>query len=258
MAIYAIGSINGNYEALKELLDTIEFDKQQDTLWFSGNLIGENENNHSVLHFVKQLGRSAFAVLGEEELNLLALSCGFKPEQATHSYDAILSSPEHTEILTWLSQWSLFHFDRKLNCAMVHAGIPPTWSLSQISTFAIEAETALSTNYQAYFDNIAKQPLRRWNAKLQGWKRLQFIISAFTRLKRTTEKGYMDFGGKLAPNPPHEDYVPWYMIPTRETNNVRVVFSGENEEVSVIPNVYPLQSGNGKDSLPGVIKLSAI
>lgn len=257
MAIYAVGDVNGNYDGLMHLLDSIGFDKNTDMLWCSGNLVGSYEGNLPVLQYIKNLERQAICVLGENELSLLSIAYGTEPAEPVEAYETFLALPESKEYLTWLSQWSLFHFDRKINYAMVHAGMPADWSLSQLSTFSVEAETALSTNHQAYFENTSKAPPRRWNAKLQGWKRLHFIVSAFTRTQKITAKGYMDFGLPLAPNPPMEEYLAWYEVPNRATKDLKIVFSEKQQRSVMMANIYPLSTGNFIKDLPGVIKLSS-
>jgi bis(5'-nucleosyl)-tetraphosphatase (symmetrical) len=256
MATYAIGDINGDYSALLKLLETIEFQSGQDTLWFTGNLVGEHESALAVLEFVQALGSQAITVLGEQELILLSLAEGFRPAHASHTYENILTAPNSHAILSWLRQWPLFHYDRQHNYALVHAGLPAQWSLSQVSTFSIEAETALGLgDSKAYFEHACDHPPRRWNAKLRGWQRLHFIISAFTRLKSCTDKGYMDFGQPLAPNPPIEAYAPWYTMPGRETRNIKLIFSIKQPDAIVAPNIYPLSHGNFMEDLPGMLKL---
>ncbi|MEO1900015.1 MAG: metallophosphoesterase, partial [Methylococcales bacterium] len=39
MSIYAIGDIQGCYDDLLRLLETIQFDAQYDQLWFVGDLV---------------------------------------------------------------------------------------------------------------------------------------------------------------------------------------------------------------------------
>ena len=39
MAVYAIGDVQGCYDELRILVDTIRFDPAQDQLWFVGDLV---------------------------------------------------------------------------------------------------------------------------------------------------------------------------------------------------------------------------
>jgi bis(5'-nucleosyl)-tetraphosphatase (symmetrical) len=142
---------------------------------------------------------------------------------------------------------------------MVHAGIPAEWSISQASTFAIEAETALTCGDRAaLFDNMRGNPPRRWNAKLRGWKRLHFIVSAFARLHTCNPKGYMDFGAGMPANAQVTDYIPWYEIPGRATATIRIICANKHNYQGNHPNIYPLLPGTVEGGLPGILKIPTV
>ena len=62
MTTYAIGSVKGYYQPLLKLLEKIQFDRDNDCLWFAGNLVNEGPESLAVLRFVKNLGKSAITV----------------------------------------------------------------------------------------------------------------------------------------------------------------------------------------------------
>lgn len=257
MTTYAIGNVNSNIELLHALLDKIAFDQQQDKLWFTGNLINPAASDPlAVIRFIRQLGKAASTVLGEQEFKLFAAVEGFLPEDDDLPIAQLVNESDFAEILKWLRQQSLIRYDGQLKFVLVHAGIPPEWSLSQASTFAIEVESALSFNHKALLQYINDKPApRRWNAKLQGWKRLHFISHALTRMQQCNEKGYMDFGVKLN-STAADEYRPWYQHPNRQTANVGIIFAQRTATAEqTYPNIFPLYADNA--SLSG-LKLGAV
>lgn len=147
MTTYAIGSVNGCYQSLLNLLEKIQFDPEHDNLWFAGNLIHRESEPLAILRFVKGLGKQAVTVLGDQEFHLLRLAEGFIPSEANDRLAEILNAPDRDELLKWLRQRPLIHHDSKLNFTLVHAGIPAEWSFSQALTFAYEVESVLVVSH---------------------------------------------------------------------------------------------------------------
>ena len=254
MTTYAIGSVKGCYQSLLKLLEIMQFDPENDRLWFTGNLVNEGPDSLAVLRFVKSLGKKAITVLGDQELHLLTLAEGFEEPATGDTLDEILNAPDREELLKWLRCRALIHHDSKLNFTLVHAGIPAEWSFSQALTFAYEVESVLAQgNYLALLENRA-QDQSRWHAKLTGWKRLRFIINAFTLMKYCNEKGRLDFNTSGAIGTQPEGLLPWYRLPNRLTSNLNIIFADDaNFADDTFPGIYPLSS-QGKLS---ALKLAA-
>ncbi|WP_427501224.1 symmetrical bis(5'-nucleosyl)-tetraphosphatase [Methylomonas sp. MED-D] len=225
MTIYAIGSIDGHFSALRKCLDDVGFDPATDRLWLTGNLVGAGLESLEVLRYVKGLGKSAVCVLGNQDLELLMQAAGFSPAQDSHR--AVLEAPDRDELLNWLRRRGLIHHDSKLNYTLVHSGIPAEWTRSQMLTFAYEVESVLSqSNYLAFLEN-RKQDQSRWHAKLRGWKRLNYIANALTQMRYCTEQGKMDFQARGPVSEQAAGLMPWYRLPDRPTASQRVVFADD-------------------------------
>lgn len=241
MTTYAISSVKGYYRPLMKLLEKIQFNPENDCLWFVGNLINEGPQSLDVLRFVKNLGKKAVTVLGTQELQLLAIAEGIIQPAATDTLDEILNAPERDELLQWLRRRPFLHHDAKLNFTLVHAGIPAEWTFSQALTFACEVESLLSQNtYRAFLENQG-QDQSRWNAKLNGWKRARFISNAFTLMSYCDENGKLDFHASGPVCEQTTGLIPWYRVPERKTSNLNIIFADEAHFAdTAFPGIYPL------------------
>ncbi|WP_455220757.1 symmetrical bis(5'-nucleosyl)-tetraphosphatase [Kaarinaea lacus] len=242
MTIYAIGDVRGNFNALIQLLDKLQFDNQQDTLWFTGNLVDRDKDSIAVLRFVRELGSRAVSVLGEEELRLLAFAEGVRTPEDNTVFDDVLSAPDRDVILKWLRQCPFLHSES--NFTLVHAGIPAEWSLSQAQTLAMEAETSLSMgNHKSFLENIFANDPTRWHAKHRGWKRVRFIVNAFTRMCYCNSTGRLDFSDYSSPDTTSKELVPWFRMPDRAMAHQNIIFGHWTAPDSeAIPGIFALDS----------------
>ena len=105
MADYVIGDVQGCYEPLQRLLDSLNFDEQSDRLWFVGDLVNRGPESLAVLRFIKNLPLTPRIVLGNHDLHLLGNLFG---ENTWHHSDdtlhEILAAPDHEELGHWLRQ----------------------------------------------------------------------------------------------------------------------------------------------------------
>jgi bis(5'-nucleosyl)-tetraphosphatase (symmetrical) len=203
-----------------------------------------------VLRFVKNLGKKAVTVLGNQELQLLAIAEGFAQPEAGDTLDDILNAPDRDDLLKWLRRRPLIHHDSKLNFTLVHAGIPAEWTFSQALTFASEVEANLSqSTYRAFLENRG-QDQSRWNAKLNGWKRARFISNAFTLMKYYNDQGRLDFHASGAVSDQTTGLTPWYRVSERETTNLNIIFADDALFADTdYPGIYPLPTQGSLSAL---------
>jgi len=226
MAIYAIGDIQGCYSELCRLLEKIEFDSSLDTLWFCGDLVNRGPESLQTLRFVKSLGSSAVTVLGNHDLHLLALHHGVKKSRDTSCLDEILESSDRDELLNWLQQRPLLHYDELHKALLVHAGIHPAWGLSKARKLAGEVETALRGDHAAeYFLKMYGNKPTIWSDDIDGAKRLRFITNVFTRMRYFRTPQELDFDANGNPRKYlSSELTPWYEIEATLRDDIRVLF----------------------------------
>jgi bis(5'-nucleosyl)-tetraphosphatase (symmetrical) len=223
MATYAIGDVQGCFEALELLLDRIDFDARRDRLWFVGDLVNRGPDSLAAIRFVQGLGEGAVTVLGNHDLHLLTVAAGFAHLHRGDTVADILEAPDREALLAWLRGCKLMHVDE--GWAMVHAGLLPQWTIAEALALAGEVEQALSgpEHVELLRHMYGNQP-DAWNPELAGNDRLRVVINAMTRLRLCTPQGTMEFRHKSAPRNLPSGYLPWYAIPNRASAGHPIVF----------------------------------
>lgn len=225
MAIYAVGDIQGCYDELRLLLDTIRFDPQTDQVWFVGDLVNRGPKSLKTLRFVKSLDSAAVCVLGNHDLHLLALAIvGDAPVNGS-GLIKILKAPDRDELIDWLRRQPLAHHSKKLNTLMVHAGVIPQWSVTDVMARAAEVEEVLRGDRPQEFLSVmyGKKP-GEWSDDLKGNDRLRFITNCLTRIRFIDKSSGLDFDYKLKPKGAPAGLKPWYAAKKRKTAKTRIVF----------------------------------
>ena len=223
MPTYAIGDVQGCFEALEQLLDRIDFDPRRDRLWFVGDLVNRGPDSLATLRFVQSLGDSAVTVLGNHDLHLLTVAAGFAHLHRGDTVGDILDAPDREGLLAWLRGCKLMHVDQ--GWAMVHAGLLPQWSIARARELAAEVEQVLAgPGHVALLQHMYGNQPERWDDALAGHDRLRVIINAMTRLRLCTPDGRMEFRHKSAPRDLPPGYLPWYAIPDRVSAGSPIVF----------------------------------
>ncbi|EQD53505.1 diadenosine tetraphosphatase [mine drainage metagenome] len=246
MSIFAIGDLQGLMEACERLLDRVNFDRNEDRLWFCGDLVNRGPQSLEVLRFVRGLGERAITVLGNHDLYLLRVMAD--PGLVTHadpSLRGILDAPDRDELIDWLRHRPLLHHDRELGYTLVHAGLPPAWDLDLAAAQAAHVERELrGSGWRDFTRSVFGNDPDTWHPSLAGLPAHRFTINALTRMRFVTSTGQLDFKHKGAPGTQPPDLYPWFEIPNRRSRDLHILF-GHWSTLGRIrsPNVYPLDGG---------------
>jgi bis(5'-nucleosyl)-tetraphosphatase (symmetrical) len=225
MAVYAIGDVQGCYDELARLLDVLKPDPAGDELWFVGDLVNRGPRSLEVLRLVRSLGRAAIVVLGNHDLHLLAFALTGSARVADDDLRAVLDAPDRTELVDWLRSRPLAHYRPDLNTLMVHAGVAPEWDPLQTIKLAREVERVLRDDHCPAFMNEMYGDLPdRWLPTLSGTPRLRFIVNCLTRIRYCHADGRLDLAEKGPPGTQPPGLVPWFEVPGRAAQAVRIVF----------------------------------
>lgn len=225
MAIWAIGDLQGCYDATQRLLERLRFDPASDRLWFCGDLVNRGGESVETLRLVHSLRDSAVTVLGNHDLSLLAIAERREEEQRKVNADlqGVLFAHDRNTLLDWLRKQPLVHVDRALGWMMVHAGIAPKWTTQQAETHAAEVESVLrGKDYRRLFKQMyGDRPA--WSPGLAGPDRLRAIINIFTRMRYCTPRGRIAFDEKSEPGTQQPGLYPWYSVPGRAERDLKLV-----------------------------------
>jgi len=247
MAVYAVGDLQGCLEPLKCLLERIKFDPAQDKLWLVGDLVNRGPQSLETLRFLYRMRESLVCVLGNHDLHLLAASRMIERLKKSDTLREILEAPDRAELLDWLRQQKLLHHDAERNVALVHAGIPPQWTLKKALKYAAEVETALRDDnlLTPFLDGMYGNEPNKWDGDLQGVTRLRVITNYFTRMRFCTADGKLDLKGKEGADTAPRGYAPWFSYKERKTQGLKIIFGhwaaleGRCDE----PGIFALDTG---------------
>lgn len=214
MATYAIGDIQGCYDALQRLLARIDFDPAADRLWIAGDLVNRGPQSLQVLRFVRDLGDAARVVLGNHDLYLLMVAAGDIRRDKEDTLFQVLEAADRDELLHWLARRPLMHVEG--DYAVLHAGLLPQWNITKAQTLSDEVAAALTgPEAREFLLHLAGDKPERWDEALRGWARLRVVVNAMTRMRFCTPDGRMALRGKGPPRKAPAGTLPWFDAPDR-------------------------------------------
>jgi bis(5'-nucleosyl)-tetraphosphatase (symmetrical) len=229
MSTYAVGDIQGCLQPLKSLLRAVKFHPDQDVLWSVGDTVNRGPKSLKTLRFLYKMRRSLVTVLGNHDLHLLAVAAGVRNASRSDTLDDILAARDRDELLEWLTQQPLIHHEH--GHTLVHAGIPPQWTLEQAMGYAREVETALrGPDRTTFLKSMYGNEPAQWSDDLTGMTRLRVITNYFTRMRFCTANGTLDLISKgTSPTPGaanlgNQKLSAWFNHPNRKTASERILF----------------------------------
>ncbi|MDX1587580.1 MAG: symmetrical bis(5'-nucleosyl)-tetraphosphatase [Oleiphilaceae bacterium] len=242
MTDYAIGDIHGCYDSLRRLLDSLRFDPSSDNLWLVGDIINRGPDSLQALRFVRDLGESAVTVLGNHDLHLLAVAKGDHSSRGKDTMTPILEAPDRDELLHWLQHRPLASYDPQRDLLMVHAGVPPVWTVPQTLSLARELESVLRGDQaEAFFRQMYGNQPDRWQEGLSGIERWRVITNYLTRMRFVAQDGTLDLDSKVDQAPP--GYAPWFRYPRRESTGIIFGHWAALEGKADTPGIHALDTG---------------
>ena len=225
MRLFAIGDIQGCAAAFDLLLRKIAFRPARDRLWLVGDLVNRGPDSLGVVRRVMRLGRSVTCVLGNHDLHLLATVAGRRELSPADTFHDVLEAPDLNSIVEWLRRRPLLHYDAHARRVLVHAGIPPAWTVgvARAEARAVEAQLRGRQWRRALKEMYGDGP-SAWSPKLRGVDRRRYTINALTRMRYCDRRARIDLSYSGAPGTQPKGLVPWFDVPERRAARAHIVF----------------------------------
>ncbi len=226
MADYAIGDVQGCYDALQRLLDVLDFNDRFDRLWFVGDLVNRGPQSLAVLRWIFQLPIKPYITLGNHDLHLLCQLFGASTRyNQDDTIQAILDADDREELGHWLRHQSILVHDEALQVVMCHAGIAPHFTLEEAKARAKELELVLSgENFCDFLNHMYGNFPNEWQSDLAGHDRLRYICNAFTRMRFCDVDGRLMLTYKGTIEKANPGLYPWFAVPHRQLIGADIVF----------------------------------
>jgi len=226
MAVWAIGDIQGCYNAFMALLKKIDFDPKKDRLWLAGDLVNRGEASLETLEYLYSIKESVEIVLGNHDMTLIAAYYGIKKSNKT--IDPILTSPHAKELIDWLRKQKFLHVDYKLGYCMAHAGISPEFDLGMAIRYANRVEEKLQNdeNTAVWLEKMFKSGINRFDRDAGKIDIDRYIVSAFTRMRFCYKDHRLDFDQKGPPTDElrEKGLKPWFECEKRKEIELKIIF----------------------------------
>lgn len=249
MATYIIGDLHGCFDELQALLKQIDYQPKKDLLWFVGDIVNRGPKSLECLRFVKKLQKKGRAqmVLGNHDFHLIAAYSGLDKYQSnSDTLQAVLQADDAQKLIDWLRKQPLMVSHPLLDIVMVHAGIPPQWTIPQARAHAKEVEKHLqSADWQNFVtENLFGTEPDEWSDDLKSWGRIRYIANAFARMRYCDRYGKLDFKLKSTPSSDLDSsknqFQPWFSHKKRK-NRTHEIFFGHWSTLGVVDD-YSIHS----------------
>ncbi len=216
MATYCIGDLHACYNEFMRLLELIKFDPAKDEIYLTGDLIGRGPLPVQTMQAVLELKDKAHAVLGNHDVNFLAVAAGIVTPRAKDNLEVLLKSPILPEVLElfYHTPFLLQHPTKQL--IVTHAGIYPLWELSTARKMAKELSKIMRDpqRRQVLLTNMYNDSPDIYSPDLSGLRRWRFALNTFTRMRLCYRSGVLDFKNTaISPELVEKDGLyPWYEL----------------------------------------------
>ncbi len=226
MATFVIGDVHGCFNELQSLFSIIDFNPENDTAIFVGDLVGRGPQSLEVLDFVIDVDKAAIHVLGNYDIRLLGILHGLIIPERSDNFSQILNSSNKQMYANWLSSSKLLYYSPELNIVVTHAGIPPQWTLEKAIEYANHFETyKTNKGLLKILQDALLPPILTWKEGMKPEDIIRYTLFGFTKMKYCYGDGTFDETCQGAPEQQSHSLVPWFRLRNQKQNDYqRLIF----------------------------------
>ena len=151
---FIIGDIQGCYKEFRNLIKLID-PKKENKFFCVGDLVNKGPESEKVVDYV--LENNIKSVLGNHDLHLMAILIGAKEHnKKKDTMTKIINKNKAVEIIEYFSQFPFAKVISNNNkkSLIVHAGVLPSWSLSDITSANEELTESLKSDPEEFFKTM--------------------------------------------------------------------------------------------------------
>ena len=156
---------------------------------------------------------AAATVLGNHDLNLIAVWRGAAKLKNKDKTAPIFAADDCDELLEWLRRQPILAYPDE-HTVLVHAGIPPHWSIEAAAGYAQQLEAQLQSNLNQLdqlLPNLYSKEADEWHAGIEGFTKMRAIANYFTRMRLCKQDGLLEFSFSAGLDEAMPtDFLPWF------------------------------------------------
>ena len=240
---YAIGDVQGCFNSLNALLKKINFNIDRDRLYFLGDVVNRGSHSLETLRFLYSNKDNVDMVLGNHDFHLLVCALTDRHPNKKDTFHDILEANDKNTLLDYLIERPLVieHEDS----LMVHAGVPPNWSQSDVINNAALVHSQLrNENLSEFLSQMYGNLPHTWSENLTIEEKCRYTINALMRMRFCKENGELEFEHKLNVNKNPTGYKAWFLHKNHLMKEQKIFFGHWSSLKNVnINNIYPLDHG---------------
>jgi len=178
------------------------------------------------------------SVLGNHDLHLMAILIGAKEHnKKKDTMTKIINKNKAVEIIDYFSQFPFAKVISNNNkkSLVVHAGVLPSWSLSDIASANEELTESLKSDPEEFFKTMYSDRSKAISKSTNKKNRRRYLINVFTRMRFLSNNNRLDLKTKVKKSG-SKTFKPWFSYEHKALKDVENVIFGHWAALNGVTN----------------------